>query len=149
MNAGQDALGRLVDRRSEESPHLPDEDREDDRERGESTHLDRRREGLHDPERDERLVGGEWPLEPLDQCGMERETEQERRHDRRHDDQQPVAELRQMLNDGRLFVRAETARGEPAHVCLGDGFLLARLRRGRGGGNSRGTGAAAGGASGT
>jgi Fe-S cluster assembly ATP-binding protein len=45
-----------------------------------------------------------------------------------------------MLNDGRLFVRAETARGEPTHACLGDGFLLARLGRGRGGGNSWGGG---------
>ena len=47
----------------------------------------------------------------------------------------PMPELREVLDDGRLFVRAEAARGEPADHPrgeLGDGVPLALLGRGRG-----------------
>ena len=82
MKRPERALGRLVDRGSEEAPDLPDEDRQHDRDRREAAHLDRRRERLDDAERDERLVGRERPLEPLDQLRVEVEADQERRHDR-------------------------------------------------------------------
>ncbi len=124
------ALRLLVDGGREERPHLPEEDRQDDRDRGVEADLERRRERLRHAERDERLVVGEQAHQPLDQLVVEHEGERERGHDRDDADEEPVPELRQVLDEGRFLVVARGAAADPAghraREVLGDGVALAR-----------------------
>ena len=56
--AEDDALEVRLHGRSEERPHLPEQDRERDGDRGDEAHLDRRGERLRDAEGDEVAVRG-------------------------------------------------------------------------------------------
>ncbi len=76
---GDDSLRRLVERRREERPGLPEQHREGDRERRVEADLDPREERLGDAEGDERRTRRKQILEPLDQVLVERVGDRERR----------------------------------------------------------------------
>jgi hypothetical protein len=92
----------LLERRREEAPELPEDDRERKREAGDKAHLDRREEGLGDAERHELSLacGGKRLREPAEDVVLEGERPGEPASDGEKGEDEPSAKLVEVLDEG-------------------------------------------------
>ena len=127
-----DPLEVRLDGGCEERPRLPEEDRKRERERRDQAHLHRGRERLGHAERHELLVVGSGPVSHSMICSWNANVSEEERDDREERDDQPRAELVEVLDERCLLTVVETAWEPPAEhsgSLLADGFPLGpRLR---------------------
>ena len=108
------ALGALLEGRREERPELPDEDRDRERDRGVERDVERRRERLRRAERQRLRPFGQRLREPADDRVPEGVREDEEDRDRAQRDDQPGAELLEVLDERRFLTVAEAPR-QPGH----------------------------------
>jgi hypothetical protein len=123
-----DPLRALLERGREEAPELPEQDREGERDARHQADLERGQERLGDAEGDQlAAVGRQRPLEPADEVLVEDERHRRRDGERDQRDDDPVAELVEVLDERRLLAVAEaprdphralgTARGAALRTC--------------------------------
>src|SRR4051794_25430752 len=124
------AFRRGVEGRGEKEPELPENDRQRQHEAGVDADHDGDRERLRHSERHGRLVvGRQRAVQPVEKVRVEEVGEDRPDGDRAEHDEEPAAELLEVLAERRLLGVAETAR-KPRHVPL-DGLALGLGRRRR------------------
>ncbi len=94
-----DALRVLLDRGCEETPELPEDHGQRQREAGPEAHLDRGDERLRHSEGDGHLALRQGDVQPLDQVVVEDEGDDEADPERGERDQEPGAELVEVLDE--------------------------------------------------
>ena len=116
-----------VEGRREEEPELPEDDRQREHEAGVDADHDGDRERLRHSERHGRLVvGRQRAVQPVEKVRVEEVGEDRPDGDRAEHDEEPAAQLLEVLAESRLLGVAETAR-KPRHVLARRSRARARL----------------------
>ena len=141
------ALRALVEGGREEGPELPEQDGQADHDGRVDADHERGHERLGDAEGDQLpLVRRQGALEPADQVRVEGERDRGRDRERDEHDDDPRAELVEMLDQRRLFAVAKAPREAPhaylARVSRSSAWSSSARRRSRSSGEKLSTSAA-------
>src|SRR5581483_494162 len=115
---GDRALDMALESRREVAPELPEDDWQREREPGDEAHLERGHERLGDAERDGVAVRQRQRRgQDVEHAAAERVGDAEARADRHQADDDPCAELAEMVDELRGLVRLEPARQAQHHAA--------------------------------